>query len=185
MEENISLKQLVSEGKSAYQQGDFLAAARAFDAAAEAYSAAGDALNAAEMSNNSSVAYLQAGEAQEAFRSVEGTPAIFAKAGDLRRQGISLGNLGAALEAMGRLDDAADAYRQSAELLQSAGENDLRAYVMKSLSALHLRTGRHVAAIAAMESGLEGIEHPKPQQRLLKRLLSAPLKLLGRSSDKS
>ena len=86
---------------------------------------------------------------------------------------------------MGRLDEAVEAYRQSAEVLQSAGENDLRAYVMKSLSALHLRTGRHVAAIAAMESGLEGIEHPKPQQRLLKRLLSAPLKLLGRSSDRS
>jgi tetratricopeptide (TPR) repeat protein len=185
MDENISIKQLVSEGKSAYQLGDFLAAARAFDAAAQAYSATGDALNAAEMSNNSSVAYLQAGEAQEAFKSVEGTPTTFARAGDLRRQGISLGNLGAALEAMGRLDEAIEVYQQSAELLQSAGENDLRAYVMKSLSALHLRTGRHIAAIAAMESGLEGIPHPKPQQRLLKKILSAPLKLLGRSSDRS
>jgi hypothetical protein len=36
-----------------------------------------------------------------------------------------------------------------------------------------------------MESGLEGIPHPKPQQRLLKKILSAPLKLLGRSSDRS
>jgi hypothetical protein len=50
---------------------------------------------------------------------------------------------------------------------------------------LHLRTGRHIEAIAAMESGLEGIQHPKPQQRLLKRLLSAPLKLLGKSSRQS
>ena len=107
MEEQISVKQLVSEGKSAYQQGDFLTAARAFEAAAESYTAAGNALNAAEMSNNSSVAFLQAGEAQEALRSVEGTPAVFAAAGDKRRQGISLGNLGAALEAVGRLDEAA------------------------------------------------------------------------------
>src|SRR5574341_473332 len=106
MDENISVKQLVSEGKSAYQQGDFLAAARAFDAAARGYAAAGDALNAAEMSNNSSVSFLQAGEAQEALRAVEGTPATFANAGDVRRQGISLGNLGAALEAVGRLDEA-------------------------------------------------------------------------------
>jgi hypothetical protein len=56
---------------------------------------------------------------------------------------------------------------------------------MKSLSALHLRTGRHIEAIAAMESGLEGVQHPKPQQRFLKKLLNAPLKLLGISSDKS
>lgn len=180
MDEHISIKQLINEGKSAYQQGDFLAAARAFDAAAESYATTGDTLNAAEMSNNSSVAFLQAGEVQEALRSVEGTPAVFAKAGDLRRQGISLGNLGAALEAVGRLDEAVDVYRQSAELLKASGEDDLRAYVMKSLSALQLRKGRHIEAIAAMESGLEGIKHPKPQQSLLKKILAAPLKLLGK-----
>jgi tetratricopeptide (TPR) repeat protein len=180
MDEQISIKQLISDGKSAYQQGDFLAAARAFDAAAESYTAAGDALNAAEMSNNSSVAYLQAGEAQEALRSVEGTPVVFANAGDRRRQGMSLGNLGAALEAVGRLDEAADVYRQSAELLEATGEDDLRAYVMKSLSALQLRKGRHIEAVATMESGLEGIKHPKPQQSFLKKLLGIPRKLLGK-----
>jgi tetratricopeptide (TPR) repeat protein len=137
------------------------------------------------MRNNSSVAYLQAGEAQAALKSVEGTPAIFAAGGDQRRQGISLGNLGAALEAVGRLDEAAEAYLQSAELLQASGENDLRVYVMKSLSALQLRTGRHIEALASMQSGLEGIEHPKPQERLLKRLFGAPLKFFGKSSDRS
>ena len=185
MDEQISINQLVHEGKSAYQQGDFIAAARAFDAAADSYSISGNVLNAAEMRNNSSVAYLQAGEVQAALRAVEGTPAIFATAGDIRRQGMALGNLGAALEAMNRLDEAAKAYSQSAELLESIGENDLRAFVMKSLSALQMRSGRHIEALATMQAGLDGIEHPKPQQRLLKRLLKVPFKFLGKSPDQS
>ena len=185
MNEPISVKQLVAEGKSAYQQGDFLAAAQVFDAAAAAYQAAGDKLNAAELRNNSSVAYLQAGESQSALEAVEGTPAIFSAAGDERRQGMALGNLGAALEAVNRLDEAAQAYQQSAELLQRAGENDLRSYVMKSLSALQLRTGHQIEALSTMQAGLEGIEHPKPKQWLLKKLLRVPFKFLGKSSDQS
>jgi tetratricopeptide (TPR) repeat protein len=185
MDENISVNELVAEGKSAYNQGDYIAAARAYEAAAAGFQASGDTLTAAEMRNNSSVAYLKAGEAQTALNAVEGTPAIFASAGDVRRHGMSLGNLGSALEAVQRMPEAADAYRQSAELLEQAGEKDLRVYVMKSLSALQLRSGRHLEALATMQSGLEGIERPKPQERLLKRLLQAPFKFLGKSSNQS
>ena len=180
MEEQISTNQLISEGKAAYRQGDFIEAARAFDVAAESFDVSGDVLNAAEMRNNSSVAYLRAGEVQAALNAVEGTPALFASAGDVRRQGLALGNLGAALEAMNRLDEAAKAYSQSADLLESVGENDLRAYVMKSLSALHLRSGRHIEALSTMQAGLDGIEHPKTQERLLKRLLKVPFKFMGK-----
>jgi tetratricopeptide (TPR) repeat protein len=185
MDEPLTVKQLISEGMSAYQQGDFLAAARAYEAAAESFDATGDPLNAAEMRNNSSVAWLQAGENQSSLKAVEGTPAIFEAAGDIRRQGMALGNLGSSLEACGRLKEASDAYQKSADLLKQTGENDLRAYVMKSLSALQLRTGHHIEAIATMEAGLDGIEHPKPQERLLKRLLQAPFKFLGKSSNDS
>ncbi len=185
MDENISSNQLVQEAKSAYEEGDYLTAAHAFDAAAASFEGSDDTLSAAEMRNNSSVAYLQAGEAQLALKAVEGTSAIFAEVGDLRRQGMSLGNLGCALEAVDRHSQAADAYRQAAELLEQAGEHDLRAYVMKSLSGLQLRSGHHIEALGTMQSGLEGIEHPKPQERLLKRLLQAPFKLLSKSSDQS
>ena len=185
MDEPISLSQLISEGKSAYQQGDFVAAGRAYEAAAAGYQAAGDPLNAAEMLNNSSVAYLQAGEGAAALKSVEGTPSIFETAGDVRRHGMALGNLGSALEANNRLPEAAEAYQKSADLLLQAGEQDLRAYVMKSLSALQLRKGHHLEALGTMQAGLEGLEHPKPQERLLKRLLQAPFKFLGKSSDQS
>jgi len=185
MNEEISINQLVAEAKSAYQQGEYLTAARSFEAAAAGYIASNDQLAAAEMRNNSSVAFLQAGEAHAALEVVQETAQVFAAAGDLRRQGMSLGNLGAALEAVDRLPEAMDAYQQSAELLEQAGEQDLRAYVMKSISALQLRKGKPIEALSTMQSGLEGIEHPKPQERLLKRLLKAPFKFLGRSSDSS
>jgi tetratricopeptide (TPR) repeat protein len=180
MAEALAPEQLVVEGKSAYQGGDFAAAARAFEAAAHAYTAAGDALSAAEAWNNASVAHLQAEEYELALGAVVTTPAVFASAGDERRQGMALGNLGAAQEGLGRLEEAAENYLQSAELLGRVGEDQLRAHVMKSLSALQMRTGKQFEALATMQSGLDGVKKPNPQQRLLKRLLGIPFKMLGK-----
>ena len=171
-------EQLVAEGKDAYSRGDFLAAARSFTAASESYLAAGEALKAAEIANNASVAYLKAGDTQASLQAVEGTPQIFAEAKDLRRQGMALGNQAAALEANNRLDEAADLYQLSADVLKQAGEDQLRANVLQSLSALQLRTGRQLEALASMSAGLEDIKHPNPKQSLLKRLLRIPFRMI-------
>jgi tetratricopeptide (TPR) repeat protein len=180
MTEPLSPKQLENEGKAAYQRGDFSAAARAFQAAAQGFASTGDVLTSAEMSNNVSVALLQAGDAPAALEAVEPTPAIFAEAGDVRRQAMALGNRAAALEASKRFDEAAEAYEQSAELFKQIGEDGLRANVLQSLSALQLRTGRQLQALASMQAGLEQIERPTPQQSLLKRLLRVPFHMLGK-----
>ena len=180
--DTLTPEQLAREGTEAYKKGDFLAAAQAFQAAAESYAAGGDHLNAAEMKNNCSVAYLQAGEAEAALRAVEGTVEVFAAAGDLRRQGLAAGNLGAALEELDRFEEAAQAYQQSAEALEKAGEDALRAHVMQSLSSVQLRTGKHLQAVANMQSGLEGVKRPTPQQRMLKRLLQIPFNMLNKNS---
>lgn len=181
MSEAISPNQLIAEAKKAYEMGNFVESAHGFEAVAQAFLNREDELMAAEMRNNSSVAFLQAGEAEAALKAVEGTVETFANAGDIRRQGMALGNLGAALEAASRLDESAEAYQQSAELLKQAGETDLRLHVMRSLSALQLRTGRQVEALATMQSGLEAVDKPSPKQRILKRLLNIPAKLLNRS----
>ena len=180
MSETTSPARLADEAKTAYQRGDYLAAAQSFEAARQGYLVAGDELNAAEMGNNLSVACLQAGEAQKALDAVEGTAQTFAAAGDLRRQGMAVGNQGSALEALNRPEEAAEAYRQSAELLQQAGEDKLRANVMQSLSALQFRTGKQLQALATMQSGLEGVQKPSPRQKLLKRLLNIPFSLLNK-----
>ena len=170
--------QLIKEGNTAYRRGDFLAAARAFDAASQSYQTLGESLKAAEAANNASVAYLQADDAQASLRVVEATPQLFAEAGDLPRQGMALGNLAAALEANRRLEEAVELYQQSADVLKQAGEDQLRANVMQSLSALQLRTGRQLEALASMSAGLEDIKHPNPKQSILKRLLRIPFRML-------
>jgi tetratricopeptide (TPR) repeat protein len=98
----------------------------------------------------------------------------------LRRQGLALGNLAAALEANGRLEEAVELYQQSADVLKQAGEDQLRANVMQSLSAVQLRTGRQLEALASMSAGLEDIKHPNPKQSILKRLLRIPFRMLDR-----
>jgi tetratricopeptide (TPR) repeat protein len=179
MNDTLTLPELIEEGMAAYKRGDFLASAQAYQAAVQGYAATGDRLTAAEMSNNSSVAYLRLGEAEAALQAVEGTPEIFAEAQDMRRQGIALGNLGAALDALKRLDEAEDAYQRSADLLGQAGEADLRAHVLKSLSVLQLRRGDQMQAVATMQSSLDAGQQAGSKGNFFSKLFKRPPKQIG------
>lgn len=170
MNDTLSLPELTEEGKAAYKRGDYLASARAYQAAAQGYEATGDALTAAEMLNNSSVAYLRLGDGEGALQAVEGTPDVFASAQDIRRQGIALGNLGAALDAVKRTDEAADAYRRSADILGEVGEGDLRAHVLKSLSVLQLRRGDQMEAVTTMQASLDAGEKSGAKGNIFSKL---------------
>jgi tetratricopeptide (TPR) repeat protein len=176
---------LAREGKAVYQKGDFLSAAHIFEAAQRGYLIQGDRLNAAEMANNCSVAYLQAGEGLAALEAVEGTAEIFAEFDDLRRQAMALGNLASALEAVDRVEEAAEAYQQSADILAQSNEDQLRANVLHSLSVLQFRMGKQLQALASMQSGLEGVKHPTPKQTVLKKLVSIPVDMLTRNRKAS
>ncbi|MEJ2597608.1 MAG: tetratricopeptide repeat protein [Anaerolineales bacterium] len=178
MVEVLNATQLAKEAKQAYQREDYESAARTFLAAAKSYTTSQDPLNAAEMANNASVAYLQAGDSQAALEAVEGTAEIFAAKGDVRRQAMALGNQGAALEAIKRYKEAEAAYQQSADLLKQVGEDQLRLNVMQSLSRLQARTGRQLEALASMQAGLDDVNRPSPRQRILKKLLEVPFKFM-------
>jgi tetratricopeptide (TPR) repeat protein len=179
MSETLNQGDLAKEGKDAYQRGDYATAVRLFQATAQGYASAGDKLSEAEMLNNCGVAHLRAGDGKAALQAIEGTPATFATAGDTRRHGLALGNLGDALEMVGRKQEAAENYQQSADLLEQAGEDDMRAHVLQSLSKLQLKSGRQIEALATMEAGLEGFKKPSVIQRFLKKLLRIPFKLMG------
>jgi tetratricopeptide (TPR) repeat protein len=178
MAEILDAQQLAKEGQQAFQRGDYENAARSFQAASQGYKTSQDPLNAAEMANNASVAYLKAGDSQAALQAVEGTAEIFAGAGDIRRQAMALGNLGAAFEGVHRFQEAEDAYQQSADLLKQVGEDKLRLNVMQSLSALQLRSGKHFQALSSMQAGLEDVNRPSPKQSFLKKLLEVPFKMM-------
>ena len=56
------------------------------------------------MANNCSVAYCKP-EKEKLLAGSQGTDEIFAKASDLKRQGMALGNQAAALESLERLEE--------------------------------------------------------------------------------
>lgn len=175
----LSAEQLKEEGSNAYQKKDFQSAGRYFDAAARAFEAQNEPIKAAEMANNSSVAWLQGGDAEQALQAVQGTETVFAEAGEIRLQAMAIGNRAAALDALGRLDEAVILYEHSAALLEEIGESELRAYILQALSKIQFRTGRQFEALATMQAGVEGIQKPSLRQRIVKRLLRIPMRGLG------
>jgi tetratricopeptide (TPR) repeat protein len=165
---------LSRQGQKVYANKAYIEAAELFMQAARAYAEAGLVLEAAEAANNGSVAALMAGDADAALSAVDGTEAVFAEAGDIKRQGMALGNLAAAYEALGKFDEAMLNYEFASDLLEQAGESELRLHVMQKLSALQLKSGQQISALYTMRSGLNKLENPNPKQRFLKKLLKLP-----------
>lgn len=174
MGETITAGELVQEANYAYQQEDYLTAAQAYQAASISFVQSNDPLMAAEMSNNASVAYLLAEKPEAALQYALKTDQVFAEAGDARRQAIALTNQAAAYEALGQLAEAVQAYQTSADLLKPLEDQELRSVVLKSLSAVHLKMGNQMEAIAAMHSGLNQIEKPGIIQKLMRKIINIP-----------
>jgi tetratricopeptide (TPR) repeat protein len=168
---NSEPTQLAQQGKKAFAAQNFEQAASFFSEAAAAYAALDDPLNAAEMKNNLSVALLQAGKAQAALDAAAGTDAIFAGAGDVKRQAMAFGNQAAALEALKKPDQALEAYERSAALFAEAGESEMRSIVLQSAAALKLRRGKVMDSALSMIGSVESTKKPNLMQRFLRFLL--------------
>jgi len=168
---------LSEAGKAAYQKADFQMAAQLFMEAMQAFKQNGDELSAAEMANNRSVALLQGGDPAGSLKAVEGSDLVFAKAGDVRRQAMALGNQGAALEALGLRNEALATYQKASNLFKDIGEHELRAPLLRSISSLQLRTGGALSSIVTMRNSLQEIEHPNGFQRFVLKIFGF---LLGR-----
>ncbi len=169
--ETIDPITLAENGKSEYGKGNFKAAAGMFSKAAQAYASLNDELNAAEMRNNESVAWLQAGKAKEALNATDGTEAIFEKAGDLRRQGIAASNRAAALEGLKKWQEALQEYDRAASLLEQAGEGDMHSIVRKAMANLNLKRGRLNDSQMDVYDSLRLVEKPSFTQRIMKFLM--------------
>lgn len=164
-------KPLAENAVKVYQEGDYENAARLFGEAASAFMAQDNRLDAAEMKNNQSVAWLQASNPGAAYEAARGTADIFAEAGDPRREGIAYGNEAAALQALGRVNDALEKYRLAAEAFQRADEGDMRATVMQAMAGIELKRGKILEALMNMQIGLSGVKHPTLKQKILLALL--------------
>jgi tetratricopeptide (TPR) repeat protein len=173
-----SPQDLAAEGKQAYTAGDYAHAAEAFFQAAQGFKTAGEHSAWAEMANNQSVALLQAGEAQAALHALAGTPDVFEAQNDALHLAMAYGNRAAAWDALNQVVEAEADYRQAGEIFKALGETELRAELMKSYSALLLRTGRQMEALAVMKTGVDSMEKPGVKGRFLRRLLEIPFKWL-------
>jgi len=171
-------EELAKQAKDLYAAKEYEAAAEAFLEAARAYQDANDTLTAAEMRNNAAVAWVQAGKPQNAYEAAEGTPEIFAEAGDLRREGLAWGNIGSALDGLKRWQEAAEAYKKAADLLKQVGAKEELAAVLQALSAVELRLNDPAGALISMQEAVEN-QPSSIKKSILKRLLKAPFKLLG------
>jgi tetratricopeptide (TPR) repeat protein len=165
------LQKLTADGKLAFESGEYESAVALFETSAQGYISLNDQVNAAEMKNNKSVALLKMGKAQESLDAVLGTREIFAHAGDLKRQGMAVGNQAAALEALKRFDEASAAYEESAELFAEAGEGDLRSMVLKAAAGIKLKRGKVAESAFKMIGSLEAKDKPSIFERILKFFL--------------
>ena len=162
---------LADKGKQEYEKGNYAVAAEMFSQAAHAYASAQDELNAAEMKNNQSVALLQAGKAKEALQVTDGTEEVFQQAGDLKRQGIAVGNRAAALEGLKKWNEALAEYDRAASLLEQAGEGDMHSVVRKAAANLNLKRGRVTDSQMDVYDSLRLVEKPTLTQRIMKFLM--------------
>jgi tetratricopeptide (TPR) repeat protein len=175
-----SIQALSNQAEKVYKAGKYEEAAILYAQAAASCRDAGDTLRAAELDNNLSVALLQAGNPQGALEAVQDTDKVFEEAGDTRRQALALGNQAAALEALDRLDEALATYRKCSDLLKSIDEQEYRSYVLKSISALQIRTGHQLEALASMDAALQNKKKLTLQERFLKKLLRVPIDMINR-----
>jgi tetratricopeptide (TPR) repeat protein len=177
---NQDLPTLISRAEKAYRSGDFAQSANCYRLGQQLSAAAGDTRKAAELANNASVALLQAGDARAALEAAQGTDEVFAQAGDFRAQAMALGNQAAALDALNRLDEALARYRLCSDLLKQAGDEENRAYVLKNISSLQIRTGHQLEALASMDAALQNTKKLSLKEKILKKLLRVPFQMLRR-----
>lgn len=151
----------------------------AFTAAAAAYAQAGQPGAAAEMRNNCAVTRLARADWAGAQAVLDGTPEVFQALGDHRRQGEALANQAAALDGAGAVEPAVARYLQAIDVLAAAGETETRAACHKKLSALQIKLGQQLQALASMRSGLRLSSELSAQERALKELLDKAMRLTG------
>lgn len=170
--------QIIDQAKQAYQKEDFSKAIQGYETALQYYKNKNDELNAAEMANNLSVVLLQVKKADLALKFVKDTYLVFEKYNAPIKQAMALGNQAAALEAMKLYDEAIIFYEKSSNLLEVLGESELRAHVLKSLSAVQMRKGKKIESLFSMQNSLSTIEKPSIRQRILNFLLKLPFKFI-------
>jgi tetratricopeptide (TPR) repeat protein len=109
----------------------------------------------------------------------------FTELNDEKGQAQTLGNRAAVLEDEGLLEEAVEAYKQSATLLEEIGESEMAMYVWQAVSRLRMEQKQYIAAIGAYEEGVENMPEGSFKRKILQQLLKLPGNMLGGSVKSS
>lgn len=179
MPDSKALDQQAKQAMDLYRQGKPSQAVEIFTELQETYQMLGNTLKADEMANNMAVALLDLDQTGRAVDLVEKTPERFLSAGEPVLAAQAYGNLGTALAADGRAQEAEEAFRQSLKIFQEQGHDEGMTFAGQALSQLQLKQGRALEALASMEASLESQKKPGFRQRLMRKLLKLPFRLTG------
>jgi tetratricopeptide (TPR) repeat protein len=175
----MSPSELKEQGLKHYRAERHAEAAQAFAEAAQSYEAAGDRANAAELRNNVCVVKMAMNDWSGALAAVEGTPEVFHALGDALREARAIANLAAAHDGAGHVEQAAELYMEAIDMFGALGETETRAACFKKLSALQIKLGQQMQALASMRSGLTLASELSPKEKMLKDLLDRAMKMIG------
>jgi tetratricopeptide (TPR) repeat protein len=138
-----------------------------------------DTRKAAEIHNDLGVIYKQLEDYPAAHHALDEALSLFEKLDDKKGQAQTFGNRAAVLEAEGRLEEAVDLYKQSANLLEELGESEMAMYAWQAVSKLRTKQGQYIAAIGAYEEGVSNMPKRSFKRKVLEQILKAPGSLLG------
>jgi tetratricopeptide (TPR) repeat protein len=172
--------EIKEQGLAFFRQEQFSEAAESFAQAATLYDAQSEPLQAAETRNNLGVVRLAQQDWEGAVAAVQGTPEVFAAAGDRLRQAQAISNLANAHDGAGHVDQAGELYEQAIDMFTDLGEMETRAACWKALSGVQLKQDKKFQAMASMQAGLKLAPKLSAREKTLKGLLDQAFRLMGR-----
>lgn len=173
----LSSKKLQEQGVALFRKGKYEAALQKFN---EALAAATDQVKqTAEIYNDVGVTYKQLADYSAAHQALNEAMLRFTQLQDQKGEAQTLGNRASVYEAEGRLDEAIETYKESAAMLEAAGESELAMYVWQAISRLRTKQGQYIAAIGAYEEGIENMPEGSLKRKVLQQILKLPGSMLG------
>lgn len=172
-------QRLKDEGMKSYRDGRYEDAAAKFAEAQQAFVTANDQPAAAEALNNQGVCWRQAAKWDEAVAAFDEARAMFQTSGDKSGEGQVVGNLAALAESKNEKDRAAELYQEAIALFEEVGAKDLAKDTYTALSRLRLKQGNVMGAVNAFDAGLEQMDKPTLMQRVARKILRGPGKVIG------
>lgn len=172
---------LKDQGLRLFFDGQYPQALEAFEQARAGFLARGDEAGVGEMLNNLGVIFQKTGRWDEAMRALDEARLLFGRLGDRHREAQAVGNLGSLLVAHGDRKRGAAMLQEAAGMFRALNEAELHSATLRALSRACMQTGDLGSALGYYAAAIDALESPSPAQRALRRLLTAPARMLGRS----